>query len=203
MSVQQVLLALGSGGSAPVEDAVVWNSADKTVNLVLSNGDRDATTNDAFNGGVRATHPRAAAYKAYCEFKIVSTDGYYPVIGLATATWNLATDLGSSTTSWAYITGIGWLRWNGSGSTIAACSSNDIAMMAVDIPDGKIWFGKNGTWSGDPAAGTGAAFSNIPTSGNLYIGFSNGDPGKKATLQAMSAQQTYPPPAGFAAWAVP
>ena len=42
-----------------------------------------------------------------------------------------------------------------------ALVTGDIVMIACDMATGKHWFGKNGTWfsSGDPAAGTGAAFT--------------------------------------------
>lgn len=42
-----------------------------------------------------------------------------------------------------------------------ALVTGDIVMMAIDAATGKHWFGKNGTWfsSGDPAAGTGQAFT--------------------------------------------
>ena len=42
--------------------------------------------------------------------------------------------------------------------------STDYGMCAVDTVNGKIWWVKNGTWfaSGDPAAGTNAAFTNLP-----------------------------------------
>jgi hypothetical protein len=40
---------------------------------------------------------------------------------------------------------------------------NDVIGVAVDLDSGKIWFAKNGTWqnSGDPAAGTNAAFTTV------------------------------------------
>ena len=45
-----------------------------------------------------------------------------------------------------------------------AYAVNDVVMVAYQ--NGKIWFGKNGTWmnSGNPVAGTGNVFTTLPTS---------------------------------------
>jgi hypothetical protein len=56
---------------------------------------------------------------------------------------------------------------NGSGSSYGnTFTTNDIIGVAYDAAGGKLWFSKNGTWqaSGDPAAGTNAAFTSISTS---------------------------------------
>jgi len=56
---------------------------------------------------------------------------------------------------------------NGSGETSygSALASGDVLMLAFDLDNGKFYAGKNGTFygSGDPAAGTNAAFTNVPT----------------------------------------
>jgi len=63
------------------------------------------------------------------------------------------------------------LRKNGSvvASGLHQWVTNDIAMVAIDADNGKIWFGANGTWdnSGDPAAGSGNRTTF--TTGQLYI----------------------------------
>lgn len=45
---------------------------------------------------------------------------------------------------------------------------NDTVMVALDLDNGKLWFGKNGNWnaSGNPATGTNPAFTGL--SGSLY-----------------------------------
>ncbi len=50
---------------------------------------------------------------------------------------------------------------------IAGWVASDILMFAMDLANGKMWIGKNGTWfnSGNPANGTNPQFSSIPTSG--------------------------------------
>ena len=58
-------------------------------------------------------------------------------------------------------------RNNGSNSnmTLSAGASGDVWQCALDIDNGKIWFGKNNTWdnSGNPATGSNASFTSVPT----------------------------------------
>jgi len=70
-------------------------------------------------------------------------------------------------------------RTNGSNTSYGSALANtDIFMIALDIDNAKVWFGKNGTWfaSGNPASGSNAAFSSINTAypyffgGTLYSG---------------------------------
>lgn len=51
----------------------------------------------------------------------------------------------------------------------SSVSNGEYMMLAYDADAGKIWFGKEGTWfnSGDPAAGTGEAFSGITATGQV------------------------------------
>ena len=55
-------------------------------------------------------------------------------------------------------------RTNGSDASYGSgMSLNDIIMCAFDLDNGKIWWGKNGTWfdSGDPDSGTNPAFTGL------------------------------------------
>jgi len=55
-------------------------------------------------------------------------------------------------------------RTNGSDASYGSgMSLNDKIMCALDLDNGKIWWGKNGTWfdSGDPDSGTNAAFTGL------------------------------------------
>ena len=75
----------------------------------------------------------------------------------------------------------------GNSHTLQGYDNNDIVMFALDIDNGKFFYGKNGSWLGldgnaaDPAAGTNAIFTNIPTSGTTFLTFtehrSSGNPG--------------------------
>jgi len=99
------------------------------------------------------------------------------------------------------VTSFAWRVWLQTGNiynggtqngSLGAFSDTDILMVAVDADNGKVWFGKNGSWwnSGNPASGTTPSFSNLPTSGFQHI---------TPVLQQYRSGSTnfgYPPP-GF------
>ena len=72
---------------------------------------------------------------------------------------------GSKAEGWIYLsTSAGDLQHGGTQyGTASAATTNDILMVAVDIDNGKIWIGKNGTWSegSNPSTGNGAVRSDL------------------------------------------
>ncbi len=93
------------------------------------------------------------------------------------------------------------------GENVAPYVLGDVVMIAFDAVSGLVWFGVNGTWTGDPELGTGAANASAPISGSpyaIYINhplftYSTGE-GVSAVLNAKASQQTYPVPTGFSPW---
>ena len=82
-----------------------------------------------------------------------------------------------------------------------AMTATCLIMIAMDLSSGKVWFGRDGSWQGNPAAGTG----NIKTldTGSTYFvhcyhasnsTFSNYE------LHTKSPEFQYSPPSGFSAW---
>jgi hypothetical protein len=140
--------------------------------------------------------------KAYWEVEITDfgTDIY---IGVGHNTMNLANYLGRNADSWGYIGSIGATITNNSynlgyGDTF---TTGDIISVAVDMSAGKIWWGKDGVWqdSGDPAAGTGAPYSNL--TGTVYpVVYVRGD-GAGGTSEAIihfdSSDWSYSAPTDF------
>ena len=67
---------------------------------------------------------------------------------------------GSKAEGWIYLaTSNGQLQHdNSTYGTASAATTNDILMVAFDVDNGKIWIGKNGTWSegSNPSTGNGA-----------------------------------------------
>jgi hypothetical protein len=67
--------------------------------------------------------------------------------------------------SWSFYNNNGNTYDSGTATNLTTASSiGDIIMIALDLDNGKIWFGRNGTWLGsssDPAAGTGARYTNL------------------------------------------
>jgi hypothetical protein len=86
-------------------------------------------------------------------------------LGIATTDSALITSyVGSTATTWGIFLSDGNKRNNGSYTGYGSGFSNgDICMIAIDLDNAKIWWGKNGTWfaSGDPVAGTNAGFTNV------------------------------------------
>ena len=82
------------------------------------------------------------------------------------------------------------------GTTFTSYAANDVVMVAYK--NGKIWFGKNGTWmnSGDPAAGTGAVDSAVAITKEWkpYFGYNS-----SWTANFGQRPFSYTPPSGFKA----
>ena len=75
---------------------------------------------------------------------------------------------------------------NGSGESSygSSFSSGDILQLAFDLDNGKFYAGKNGTYfnSGDPAGGTNAAFTNVPTGESMQPFYGSSTSGASHTF---------------------
>jgi len=97
--------------------------------------------------------------KYYAEFKLaVSAGSGTNMVGITDHEMNDGTDeLSQDNYSYAYVDD-GSVRANGSNVDTgeATYAANDIIMVAMDITNSKLYFGKNGTWinSGDPTSGS-------------------------------------------------
>jgi len=158
--------------SATVANYCVWNPLDSTL-ASISGGVREA--NLVVGNGVdlviraaRATFQIPTSGKWYWEqFWYNTTTTAY--IGIGTAATSLSANLGSSSTGYAYNPN-GNKYNNGSGTAYGNTFTNgDVIGIAFDADNGKLYFSKNGTWqnSGDPVAGTNAAFTGL-TSGPYF-----------------------------------
>ena len=168
-------IALFSGrppGGASVTYAT-WNPADKGTNVVLSNGDLTAAvTSAALNNIVRSTIGKSTG-KWYWEYTITSFVTTQPLVGVANASATLVGSgfnfCGFDANGWGYYGNNGQKYTGGVGAAYGlGYTTNDVIGVALDMTNGKVFFAKNGTWqnSGDPVAGTGAAFTGL--TGTLY-----------------------------------
>ena len=183
-----------------------WNST--WSNPTLTNGNLDYTTTTGSTSAIGTIG--VSSGKWYFE---ITPSTSLSVIGVAPpSTFN--TEIGSTATSYGYLSNGN--KFNNGSSTAygSTYTSNDVIGVALDLDNGKIWFSKNGTWqaSGNPAAGTNAAFTGIsgtfaPTvsrytsteqSGSLNCGqrtFSNAAPsGFKAICDTSLAAPTVAKP---------
>lgn len=138
--------------------------------------------------------------KWYCELLLDSSPSNAMFAGIIPASMNPSASYPGSTSGGYGYFGDGQKYFNGASSAYGtAISVNDIVGIAFDADSGKLWFSRNGTWqaSGDPAAGTNAAFTSIPA-GTWFL--SAGHSGT-CTLSANFGQRSfaYTPPTGFVA----
>ena len=139
--------------------------------------------------------------KVYYEMLVGgSVSNFSHTLGVSNST-SPPTQIGDASSGWGYGRTDGGGSYYHSGSTSGNppnFGAGDVVMVAVDIGAGKLWFGVNGTFQGNPAAGTGEAFSGL--SGTLYpVGSTNGN--GELTYRPDAASQSYAPPSGFSAWA--
>jgi hypothetical protein len=93
---------------------------------------------------------------------------------------------------------------NGTLATYGNSFTNgDVIGIAVDVSSGKIWFSKNGTWqaSGDPAAGTNAAYTDLSTTETWFLTVQTGSSGTAPSCSWNFGQRpfAYTAPSGFKA----
>lgn len=192
-----------SGGAAiftpPEGSAVIWNSSDKSGSMTLSNGNLTAT-DDVAPGGIRALTGRSSG-KHYLEF-LVHNIGTSAEFGLALSTFPLNSS--ANTNNGALGIQSGWAVYYNSTSvgTLPNLANGNVVMVALDSSNGKIWIGRNGTWQGDPAAGTGQLVTAAAFAGALvYPSINTGWYGFSATLRTTAASFSYSIPTGFVSWA--
>lgn len=199
------------GGLTPV----VWNSADKTASVTLSNVDRTATAG-ATAQGVRGNQGKSSG-KWYCEIVQGSTPwqntGGNLAFGVALASFVTlgSTPVGLAAGSAGVQMNLNNYEKNNSGSVAAnpdpgsGTTAGSVFMIALDMDGAQIWFGLNGTWggvggvTGVPATGTAPSLSGL-TAGAYFPCISISDSGGIAHLYASASDCAYSPPSGFSYW---
>ena len=103
--------------------------------------------------------------KWYFECKLLSDSNYNSgpgviAYGISDPITTEGGGAGATAEGWIYLsTSAGDLQHGGTQyGTASAATTNDILMVAFDVDNGKIWIGKNGTWSegSNPSTGNGA-----------------------------------------------
>lgn len=140
--------------------------------VVYSNGNLDVVTTASGDQTVFGTFPMMAG-KWYWEVTQTNSNaGCFGVVKNPIAA-DLAAFAGGTARGYAYGGDNGHLRNNGDLGSVwgATFTTNDVIGVALDLDNGKIFFSKNGTWqnSGDPVAGTGAAFTGITAAGDVFV----------------------------------
>ena len=173
------LAAIDITTDTPTNNFATLNSVAVTnADSVLSEGNtvHTVTNGNAWIGAY--TTLGAANGKWYAEIKILDIDN--TSFGIIQSGGDTVANINSDNSGYIGKYADGWGWWgNGNSAQIVNNNSNtnygseeslnDIYMIAVDIDNGKIWWGKNGTWFnapgtsdvGDPANGNNPGVSSI------------------------------------------
>ena len=153
----------------------------------LSEGNLRNTGSSGGPNGAPATMG-AGSGKWYWEVRIATLNESHPTVGISAGTVSNATSTttGDIANLLKYtgdtaglvemsMTNDVWGTYGETETGLTSYSAGDICMLALDIDNKKLWYGKNGTWfnSGDPAAGsnpqqtwTGTGFAIFPVVGS-------------------------------------
>ena len=170
----------------------------------VSNGGLTTTKSTDKHAGPVTGTAIGGSGKWYCEGKVTNVTGAKIGICTTTSDWlwdTIENTLGYYSTAWSLAISDG-NKWNNNTSTSygSAVSADDVVQMAIDLDNSKIWWGVNGTFiaSGDPAAGSNEAFSNLTTTDDYFIAASIQNGGAiEWNFGQLSFAHT--PPAGFKA----
>lgn len=181
----------------PTENYCILNPLDNGF-TGLTNGAL-ALTSSAYDKRVKGTHLLTGG-KWYFESLMTTATGGGSrscMVGVGIPTL-LTAETNAHWNANQWLIGADGNKYNTSNSALlTAFSSGDIRQIAVDVGAGKIWFGRNGTWSGDPAAGTGEAFSGLPSTVIPIV--ASGDASFVEDLNFGQRAFSYTPPSGFVA----
>lgn len=184
--------------------AVTWNPADKHADISLSGLNYVATraTGTSSYRSVRATFGKNYTDNGYFEVYISAMEvGGFQILGVATSLATLSNYVGSDANGWGYYGAEGGKKANNGVLTAYGANFAQGDVIGVAFKNGKLWFAKNNTWYGDPAAETGEAFSGI--TGTVFPIVSLYDaavPVDSVGGRFGSAFFSYSPPNGFSAW---
>lgn len=186
------LCGFGGGGEV-TGDQPFWNASDKSVNVTLSDSDR--TWSNSLRGGCRST-ASITSLGRYVEVLTVAVSNDFQ-FGIATSGVPLDNGPGEDANGHV-VRGDGQKRNNGNTVSYGTSISNGDTLMLA-FSGSAVWWGKNGTWfnSGDPAAGTGAAYTGLSGAKFLACGGRQDVGGAEGGTLKLLADYSYAPPAGF------
>lgn len=140
---------------------MIWNAADKSSGIILFDDGREAYHESGTGEAVRGDIGMSTG-KWCWAMHTDSVTGTAFRTGIATASFDLAADSLGGGTANTIISNAGVVLHNsGTLADYTDYARGDYIMVAFDADAGDLWFGRNGTWEGDPAAGTGAVKSDV------------------------------------------
>ena len=148
--------------STPSNIYNTWNFNNKYNNMTIANGGTRISWQQTSSDAWCVSNLAVSSGKWYWEWKAESEHPEANSWGVKDVDTNLTTNPGANSGIWMQNQGN---KYNGSngGSYGTQIDIGNIGMVALDMDNGKIWLGENGTWfaSGDPAAGSNAMYTNL------------------------------------------
>ena len=147
-----------------------------SVSKTYSFGNTAITASASGSWNATLSNFAVSSGKWYTEYKITAVGSYSAIgVGYQPFNTNASAYVGSTFLVGEDTGSFGW-RNNGArpqgGSNLSSWGTNDILMIAIDMDNQKLYFGKNGTWetSGDPTSGaTGTGSIGNLTAGEDYL----------------------------------
>jgi hypothetical protein len=193
----------GAGGEVR-GNYCTWNPLNNpSVSATLSNGNLDvASTTSSFQAVTGTLFPTSGKWYIELVNTVTASD---QVVGIAAPSFVPSTAnnryIGRTADSYGFYSDGRKINNNVFSAYGNAWSVNDVLRLAFDLDNGKVWLGINGTWqaSGDPAAGTNAAFTGL--SGGFSVACSPylQSVAGAFTLNAGQRPFAYTAPSGFKA----
>jgi hypothetical protein len=173
-----------------------WNSSDLSQ-VTLSTSDSTATgaaTGGTFMGMVRSHFGKSSGLW-YVELKVIGATPSSS-IGISPASESNTGQVGAGI-GYGKGNGVSGHQHNGINDFVSTeCVNGDIMMIAIDLTNGRIWWGRNGSWdAGNPSAGTGAIYTGL--SGTFFLAFSNFNATGGCVLNSGTRPFIYTVPTGF------
>ena len=172
-------------------------------NLTLSGANLNVTDPNV-SYAWRASTIAVSSGKWYFEYTNTQSGTIRTISGATSNTYNLNSQyLGTASIDYGFIWHTGEKFNNGTATSYgtAVANSGDIIMTALDMDNGKIWWGVNGVWyaSGDPVAGTNPAFTGVTGTNFLPVQRATTSSGTYLSASLNHGQRpfAYTPPTGF------
>jgi len=184
--------------------AVTWDPLNIDSNMSLSNGDLTVDCDTADTNQCAISEWSKSSGKWYWEMAYTGVAGTTSSFGVCDASGT--TDFNNNdragwNESWAYMGNNrlyhdGGLQGTAPGHNLG---TTETLQVALDIDNGKIWFGVNNTWfnSGDPATGANPSFTDATMVKELKACVTLRYTTDSIVTAFSSADQTYTAPTGF------
>lgn len=194
------LAGFGVGGDgAPPDPGAgqpLWSATDKGAGVTLTDSDRTCSLTGTICS-VRSTVAIHTTWPRYVEVSALSNGGNTAWrYGLANPDLPVASvALGNDVNGLAYRGSDGGIMVDGSVIATSSRGSPSPVFQLATV-GGRVWFGENNSWDGDPAAGTGGYDTGLTGFIHLCFGHASTSSNRGVTLQLLGSY-AYSPPAGF------